>query len=68
MVTEKLVLDWRKRQRSCSAVRVVVDQALDDLPDAYDDVPFEEKGNVIFDRLLASFSDDGGSVYPDPPR
>lgn len=63
VITEKLVLDWRKRQRSRSAVRVVVGQALDDLPDAYDDELFEEKRNVIFDHLLASFFDDGSSVY-----
>lgn len=62
-ITDKLVLDWRKRQRSRSAVRVAVGQALDGLPDAYDDDLFEEKRNVVFDHLLASFFDDGRSVY-----
>jgi type I restriction enzyme R subunit len=62
-VTEKLVLDWRKRQRSRSAVRVAVGQVLEDLPEAYDDDMFEEKRSVVFDHLLASFFDDGGSVY-----
>lgn len=62
-ITDKLVLDWRKRQRSRSAVRVAVGQALDDLPEAYDDEMFEEKRNLVFDHLLASFFDDGGSVY-----
>lgn len=62
-ITDKLVLDWRKRQRSRSAVRVAVGQALDNLPDAYDDDLFEEKRNVVFDHLLASFFDDGSSVY-----
>lgn len=55
-ITDKLVLDWRKRQRSRSAVRVAVGQALDDLPDAYDDEMFEEKRDLVFDHLLASFS------------
>ena len=62
-ITDKLVLDWRKRQRSRSAVRVAVGQALDHLPDAYNDDMFEEKRNLVFDHLLASFFDDGGSVY-----
>jgi type I restriction enzyme R subunit len=62
-ITDKLVLDWRKRQRTRSAVRVAVGQALDSLPDAYDDDLFEEKRNVVFDHLLASFFDDGTSVY-----
>ncbi len=62
-VTDKLVLDWRKRQRSRSAVRVAVGQSLDALPDAYDDEMFEEKRNVVFDHLLSAFFDDGTSVY-----
>jgi type I restriction enzyme R subunit len=63
LVTDKLVLDWRKRQRSRAAVRVAVGQALDDLPDAYDDDLFSQKTDVIFEHLLASYFDDGGSVY-----
>jgi type I restriction enzyme R subunit len=66
-ITERLVLDWRKRQRSPSAVRIAVGQALDKLPEAYDNEMFEEKRNVIFDHLLASFFDDGGIVYEDSP-
>jgi len=62
-ITDKLVLDWRKRQRSRSAVRVAVGQALDGLPDVYGDELFEEKRNVVFDHLLSAFFDDGGSVY-----
>ena len=62
-ITDKLVLDWRKRQRSRSAVRVAVGQALDNLPDAYDDDLFEQKRNAVFDHFLASYFDDGGSVY-----
>jgi hypothetical protein len=44
-------------------VRVAVGQALDNLPEAYDEELFEEKRNAVFDHLLASFFDDGGSVY-----
>ena len=62
-ITDKLVLDWRKRQRTRSAVRVAVGQALDHLPEAYDENMFEEKRTAIFDHLLASFFDDGGNVY-----
>ncbi|MDQ4039421.1 MAG: type I restriction endonuclease subunit R [Actinomycetota bacterium] len=65
-ITDKLVLDWRKRQRSRSAVRVAVGQALDNLPEVYDDDLFEEKRNVVFDHLLTSFFDDGSSVYAQP--
>ena len=34
---EKLVLDWRKRQRSKAAVRAFIEQELTRLPPAYDD-------------------------------
>ncbi len=63
-VTDKLLLDSRKRQRSSSAVHVAVGQALHDLPKTYDEEIFEQKRNVAFDHLLASFFDDRGSVYP----
>ena len=66
-VEEKLVLDWRRRQQTRSAVRVAVGTVLDDeLPDVYGPELFDQKVDVIFDHIYASYFDNGGSVYDVP--
>jgi type I restriction enzyme R subunit len=41
--SEKLILDWRLKERAKAAVRVTIEQALDALPPAYDDAIWGEK-------------------------
>lgn len=63
-VADKLVLDWKRRQQTRSAVRVVVGTTLDDeLPDVYDRELLDRKVDAIFDHIYASYFNDGGSVY-----
>ena len=66
-VEEKLVLDWKRRQQTRSAVRVTVGTVLDDeLPDVYGPELFDQKVDAIFDHIYASYFDNGGSVYDTP--
>ena len=66
-VTEKLVLDWRKRNQTKAVVQVTVGQTLDqELPDIYTPELFDQKVAVVFDHIYSSFFDDGSSVYDEP--
>ena len=48
-VTEKLVLDWRKRNQTKAVVQVTVGQTLDqELPDIYTPELFDQKVAVVF--------------------
>ena len=63
-VEEKLVLDWKRRQQTRSAVRVAVGTVLDDeLPDVYGPQLFDQKVDAIFEHIYASYFDNGQSVY-----
>jgi len=64
LVTDKLVLDWRKRQQTRSAVRVTVGTVLDaELPEVYGPGLFDEKVDRVYEHIYASFFDNGESVY-----
>ena len=66
-VEEKLVLDWKRRQQTRSAVRVAAGTVLDaQLPDVYGPELFDQKVDVIFDHIYASYFNNGGSVYDAP--
>jgi len=65
-VEDRLVLDWKRRQHTRSAVKVAVKDVLDaELPEIYGPDLFDRKVDAIFDHIYASYSDngDGGSVY-----
>jgi type I restriction enzyme R subunit len=51
---EKLVLDWRKHQQTRAAVRLAIEEKLDQLPEAYDAPLFREKCNVIYQHVYHS--------------
>jgi type I restriction enzyme R subunit len=68
-IEEKLVLDWKRRQQTRSAVKVTVRDILDaELPPAYGPEMFRRKVDAIFDHIYVSFGDagDGASVYDTP--
>ncbi len=63
-VTEKLVLDWRKRQHTRAAVQVAVGEILDNgLPEVYGPELFDEKVQRVYEHIYASYFDNGQSVY-----
>ena len=60
---EKLVLDWRKEQRTRAAVRVSVEETLDRLPEKYTRQVYAQKCDLVYQHVLDSYWDDGRSVY-----
>jgi type I restriction enzyme, R subunit len=62
-ITERLVLDWRKKVETREAARSLVRDVLEELPDVYDTDTWERKSDAVFDHIFASYYDDGGSVY-----
>ncbi|MCB0970926.1 MAG: DUF3387 domain-containing protein, partial [Acidimicrobiales bacterium] len=67
-VTEKLVLDWRKRQHTRAAVHVAVGKILDEqLPEVYGPSLFDEKVQQVYEHIYGSYFDDGASVYDEAP-
>jgi len=66
-VENKLVLDWKRRQQTRSAVKVTVKDVLDaELPEVYGPELFDRKVDAIFDHIHTSYYNDGGSVYDVP--
>ena len=63
-VEDKLVLDWKRRQQTRSAVRVAIGTVLDaELPEVYGPELFDQKVDAIFDHIYTSYFDNGESVY-----
>ena len=62
-ITERLVLDWRKKAETREAARVLVKDVPDELPDAYDPETWQRKTDAVFNHIFASYYDDGHSVY-----
>jgi type I restriction enzyme R subunit len=60
---EKLVLDWRKEQRTRAAVRVSVEETLDRLPEKYTRQIYAQKCDSVYQHVFESYLDDGRSVY-----
>jgi type I restriction enzyme R subunit len=62
-ITDRLVLDWRRKAETREAARVLVRDVLDELPEAYDRETWQRKTDAIFNHIFASYYDDGSSVY-----
>ena len=60
---EKLVLDWRKRQQSRAAVRVAIDEILDELPECYEPSIYDQKCEAVYQHIYESYYGDGSSIY-----
>ena len=60
---EKLVLDWRKRQQSRAAVRLTVDEILDELPECYTPKIYDQRCEAVYQHIYESYQGDGNSIY-----
>jgi type I restriction enzyme R subunit len=64
---EKLTLDWRKRQQSRAAVRVAIEQFLDErLPEAFTPDMFLQKCEAVYQHVYESYFGEGRSIYTMP--
>ena len=59
----KLVIDWRKEQRTRAAVRIAVEESLDRLPDKFTKQIYAQKCDAVYQHVFDSYFDDGHSVY-----
>ena len=60
---KKLVLDWRKRQQSRAAVRLLIEDTLDRLPAKYSEGDCRLKSDVIYQHIYDSYYGEGKSIY-----
>ncbi|MEG3876700.1 type I restriction endonuclease subunit R [Microcoleus sp. herbarium7] len=60
---EKLVLDWRRRQQSKAAVKVAIEEILDQLPESYPTDVYKRKCEEVYQHVYESYSGPGRSIY-----
>jgi type I restriction enzyme R subunit len=60
---EKLVLDWRRRQQSKAAVKVAIEEILDQLPERYSPEVYQRKCEEVYQHVYESYSGAGPSIY-----
>ncbi|MFW6116459.1 MAG: type I restriction enzyme endonuclease domain-containing protein, partial [bacterium] len=60
---ERLVLDWRKRQQSRAAVRLLIADMVWQLPDAYDEEVCEQKSREIYQHVYDNYRGADESIY-----
>ncbi|MBW3584341.1 MAG: DUF3387 domain-containing protein [Cyanobacteria bacterium 0813] len=60
---EKLVLDLRRRQQSKAAVKVAIEEALDQLPESYSTEVYQRKCQEVYQHVYESYSEAGRSIY-----
>ncbi|MCB0196252.1 MAG: type I restriction endonuclease subunit R [Anaerolineae bacterium] len=64
LISQKLILDWKKQQRARAAVRVAIEEQLDSLlPEAYDTDLFQQKCDLVYQHIFDNYQGDGQSVY-----
>jgi type I restriction enzyme R subunit len=60
---EKLVLDWRKTQATRAAVRVTVEDKLDELPKVFTREIYAKKCDAVYQHVFENYYGEGRSVY-----
>jgi type I restriction enzyme R subunit len=61
--TERLVVEWRRKQQARAAVRVCIEQELDRLPDAYTKDLYDRKCEQVYQHVFETYFGEGRSVY-----
>jgi type I restriction enzyme R subunit len=61
--TEKLILDWRKRQRTRAVVRVAVEEAVWQLPEAFTDDMCQQKSALVYQHVYDNYQSAAQSTY-----
>lgn len=60
---KKLVIDWRKGQRTRAAVRSTINEVLQQLPNAYGDDLFDRMVETIYLQVFEAYYGEGKSKY-----
>ncbi|MDW7711309.1 MAG: type I restriction endonuclease subunit R [Deferrisomatales bacterium] len=61
---EKLFLDWRKKQATRAAVRLAIEEKLDELPERFTTDVYRAKCDAVYQHVFESYYGDQRSVYP----
>jgi type I restriction enzyme R subunit len=61
--SEKLVLDWKKRQTTRAAVRYTIETMLDELPRTYSPELYQKKCDVVYQHVFDAYGGQGASLY-----
>jgi type I restriction enzyme R subunit len=60
---EKFVLDWRKRQETRAAVRVMINEIFDHLPEKYIKPVYNQKCELVYEHVYDAYYGKENSVY-----
>ena len=62
--TEKLVIDWREKQKARSSVRVAIKKVLDEyLPHSYETDVYEEKVDAVYEHIYDKYYGPNDNFY-----
>ncbi|MBP7795237.1 MAG: type I restriction endonuclease subunit R [Elusimicrobiales bacterium] len=64
--SEKLVLDWRKKQQARASVKVCISEMLEKLPPIFTDEVYNQKCDLVYQHIYESYYGSGKSVYSHP--
>ena len=57
------LLDWRKKQQSRAAVRLTIEEQLDQLPEKFAAEVYQQKCDLVYQHVYESYYGGGRSVY-----
>jgi type I restriction enzyme R subunit len=60
---ERLVLDWRKQQKTRAAVRVAIFDALEQLPEPYTPELYGQKCELVYQHVYEAYVDNKDNLY-----
>ena len=60
---EMLVLDWRKKQQARAAVKLTIEQILEQLPETYTQEIYSQKCGLVYQHVYESYAGPGESIY-----
>lgn len=61
--SEKLVLDWRKKQQARASVKICIEEMLENLPPIFSSEIYHQKCGLIYQHIYESYYGSGMSVY-----
>jgi type I restriction enzyme R subunit len=64
--SERLVLDWRKQQKTRALVQSAIRDMLDKLPNLYEKEIYEEKCDLVYQHVYEAYADVRQNFYSAP--
>ena len=65
---ERLVLDWRKQQKTRASVQMAIEETLDKLPQTYTKDIYSQKCGVVYQHIYDAYYGEGKSIYVHYPQ